>query len=146
MVPARWFYGLAAAFALAALGLSTRVAVLEQQLASPIFDPPLEEIHLNAAKRNDKIIRVPPSAQHLMLFLVIEGRDFCTDYRVEILDSDGRVLGRKTDLQISRRSEVRLWVPRRQWHSGSLHFRLRARCDGQEVDLDEKSIPIEMRP
>lgn len=145
-VPASWFRGLAAVFALVSLGLSSWIAVLEQRLAQPVFDPPLEEIHLNAPTRTEKSIRVPSSTRYLMLFLILEGRESCMDYRLEVLDSAGDVVSRKTDLSVNQRAEVRLWVPREHWREGRLSLRLAARCDGREITLDEKSISIEREP
>lgn len=146
MVPARWFYSLAAAFALVTVGLSGWIALQEQQLALPVFDLPLEEVRLNSGERAPEHFKVPASARHLMLFLVLRGRDSCSGYGLEILNSAGQVVQGKSDFEVLMGTEIRLLVPREQWRDGVLHLRYSALCDGQKVILDQKSIPIETVP
>ncbi len=146
MVAVGWVYGLAAALAVVSVGLSGWI-VKQQRLVSrlsrPSFDLPISQIRLNNVERSTEPISVPPDAQHLLLFLVLDEEQPCDSYNLELLASGRRVVWTQP-MATWPIDDVSLVLPRSVLEQGPLTLRLHGICGDERRLLDERQLRIKM--
>ncbi len=144
MVPIEWAYGLAAALAVVAVGLGSWVAVQRGEIARlerPSFAVASGEIHLNDDQRGPEPIRLSRESSHLVLALVIGSKEPCESYRPEVLDSTGRVLEVRPDLE-GPLAEAELVLSRASLSGGPVTIRLVGICGGEHKVVEEQEVEI----
>ncbi len=160
-VPAYQVYALVAAFVLVAIGLSTWIGIARShirritedfsrelatqhekiaQLSMPSLDVLDREIVLNDRQRTIEPIPLPRETSHLLLYLVVQEREPCESYGLELRTANDRLLESGFE---QRGSEFRLILPRDLLSGEPLKIRLYGVCSGEDKLLEQRELLID---
>ncbi len=142
---------IAASLLVAALGASTVTAVhhksLSAELSRPQLNVPIETLE-NAQVRGeenvDLTVEVPPGASTFTLVLPVGSGDAFTDYRLEILDAEGRQVWSGRGLVVDHYSTATLGLSRSFLAAGKYRVRLWGIAEGQQ-EKEIGAYPVEIR-
>jgi hypothetical protein len=107
---------LAASFALVAVGLSLWVGLLlrrVEQLSTPIFNAPSEEVVLGGDVRGRTILQVPREASHVNLVLSLGSAIKPQNGYLEIIDRSGRLVWQSPRVRLTPETKLSVTLSRR---------------------------------
>jgi len=143
---------IAASLLVAALGVSTSIAVGNgkrvAELSQPQLNVPIHELAPDGARRGPHsvagTIEVPAHAASFTLILQTDPREAYSDYRVEILDSDEQEVWSGRGLEIERRGTGTLGLSRHFLPAGHYQVRLYGLL-GEAPEEKIGEYPVEIR-
>jgi hypothetical protein len=147
--PARFWgvaHGLAATFALVAVGLSLWVGLLRrevEQLSKPIFDPPSGEVVLGEQVRGETILQVPRDASHVRLVFAVDPSIELQDGYLEIVDRFEKQVWRSSRSRLTPGGELELILPRKLLPYGNYRVRLFPEAGFSAVPLANEPLRVE---